>query len=345
MKAIIIFTLLMVGFTAFRIYTMKFYNPYTLTLIYGKKGCGKSTLMQKLIYKHYKKGWNIYYNKGDSSFPNGTEIDASKLWEVDFPPRTLLLIDEVNLLWDNRQFKTFPKELGEWFRTQRHHKVKCILFSQTADADKKIRDLTDRVYLCKRWFQVLIVCTPYEKSIEYREPKGDTPAGFMDVYRKISFGPILCMFAWLPRWVKYHDSFKYGRKEEENNASDSAGVRSGWNRLVQRSNVRSNKSRKRNKGKKGKLHNTFSGLATIRAWLHGELRRDRKHKSTDKVIQSRQNKQKSHASRTISQVGSTIKLQEGRARKKSGNGYTSRPDAKHGSPPLRAPSRPPTTRR
>lgn len=344
MKALIIFSVIMVLFTTFKMYTMKFYNPYTLTLIYGKKGCGKSTIAQKYIYKHYKRGWNIYYNKGDSTFPMGTAIDASRLWEVNFPPRTLLIIDEVNLLWDNRQFKTFPKELGEWFRTQRHHKVKCILFSQTADADKKIRDLTDRVYLCKRWFQVLIVCTPYEKSIEYREPKGDTPAGFMDVYRKISFGPILCTFAWLPKWVKFHDSFKYGRKEDEINDSDSSGVRSGWNRLVQHRNMGGNKSRKRNKSKTGKLHKRFSCIAAIRTRLPSFMRADRA-RSAPRIQQvNRQIQQKGKESIT-SPVNHTVQLQEGRAHLNNRDRYTSRPDAKHDSPPSCAPSRPPTIRR
>lgn len=207
-------------FIGFRIYTNKFYNPYTLTLIYGKKGCGKSTVAQKYIYQHYKKGWHIYYNQGDSRFKMGTAIDASKLWEVQFEPHSLLIIDEVNLLWDNRQFKTFPKELGEWFRLQRHYKVKVILFSQTADADKKIRDLTDTVYLCKRYFQVLICCTPYVKEIIYREPQfaGDV-SGFIDHYRKLSWGPLGCNFCWLPKWVKFHDSFADLTDRETANAS------------------------------------------------------------------------------------------------------------------------------
>lgn len=196
-------------FIVLKIYSRKFYNPYTLTLIYGKKGCGKSTVAQKYIYQHFKRGWHIYYNEGDSRFTHGQAIDASHLWEVDFKPHSLLVIDEVNLLWDNRQFKTFPKQLGEWFRLQRHYKVKVILFSQTADADKKIRDLTDRVYLCKRFMDVLIYNVPYEKEIIYREPKFDGDvSGFVDHYRKLSLGPIGCNFCWLPRWVKFHDSFQ-----------------------------------------------------------------------------------------------------------------------------------------
>lgn len=248
----IYFIIFIVLFTSFKIYTTKFYNPYTLTLIYGKKGCGKSTLCQKIIYKHYKRGWNIYYNQGDSRFTAGEAIDASKLWEVDFKPHSLLIIDEVNLLWDNRQFKSFPKELNEWFRLQRHKKVKCVLFSQTADADKKIRDLTDRVYLCKRYFEVIICCTPYVKEIIYREPKFDGDlSGFMDHYRKLSLGPIGCMFCWLPRWVKVHDSFADLSNREEVYSRDtvvhSRGSTGSWvyRVLHNRQNFRKKKQKKR----------------------------------------------------------------------------------------------------
>lgn len=229
--ALLILPVLMAAIIAFRLYTNKFYNPYTLTLIYGKKGCGKSTIAQKLIYKHYKRGWHIYYNEGDSRFTAGTAVDASKLWTYQYKPHSLIIIDEVNLLWDNRQFKTFPKELAAWFRLQRHYKVKVILFSQTADADKKIRDLTDRVYLCKRHAQVLICCVPYEKEIVYLEPKkeGDV-SGFIDRYEKRSFGPFGCMFCWLPKWIKTHDSFKDinlngGEKDDSNNQHGSKSDR------------------------------------------------------------------------------------------------------------------------
>lgn len=223
--ALLILGIFIVAFTAFRIYTNKFFNPYTLTLIYGKKGCGKSTVAQKYIYQHYKHGWHIYYNEGDSRFKYGTAIDASHLWTVDFKPHSLLIIDEVNLLWDNREFKTFPKELGAWFRLQRHYKVKVILFSQTADADKKIRDLTDKVYLCKRFMQVLIYCVPYEKEIIYIEPKKQGMiSGFIDHYKKLSFGPIGCNFCWLPYWIKFHDSFQDVLKKEENNEHNTIGT-------------------------------------------------------------------------------------------------------------------------
>lgn len=237
MALLITTAILFTGIIAFRIYTNKFYNPYTLTLIYGKKGCGKSTIAQKLIYKHYKRGWHIYYNEGDSRFRAGTAVDASKLWMYEYKPHSLIIIDEVNLLWDNRQFKTFPKELAAWFRLQRHYKVKVILFSQTADADKKIRDLTDRVYLCKRHCQVLICCVPYEKEIVYLEPKkeGDV-SGFIDRYEKRSFGPFGCMWCWLPKWVKTHDSFQSVQLDGKGNGS-SAGSQNLQSKSIQKGGV------------------------------------------------------------------------------------------------------------
>lgn len=182
----------------------------------GKKGVGKSTVLQKLAYKDYKKGWNIYCNIGDTTFQKAHQIDCSRLWEQDIKPHSVILIDEVNLLWDNRMFKSFPQELNEWFRLQRHYKVKVYMFSQTSDVDKKIRDLTDRIYLVKRYFQVWIWCFPYEKEIAPPDPKRlNNPNEFVDTFQKKSIGPIGCILCWLPKWIKVHDSFKDKMTQEE----------------------------------------------------------------------------------------------------------------------------------
>lgn len=193
----------------FLLYTNKFYNPYKLILYMGKKGVGKSTVLQKEAYWHYRHGWNIYCNIGDTTFKKAHEIDCTKLWEQEIKPHSVVLIDEVNLLWDNRDFKKFPQELNRWFRAQRHEKVKVIMFSQTADVDKKIRDLTDRIYLVRRYFQVLIIAYPFEKDIDPPDPKRlQNGNDFVDTYHKKSVGPFFCQYCWLPKWVKFHDSFK-----------------------------------------------------------------------------------------------------------------------------------------
>lgn len=207
--ALLIIGIISVIFICFKLYTDRFYNPYKLILFMGKKGVGKSTILQKLAWKHYKRKWHIYCNYGDSNFKMATQIDCSKLWEQEIKPHSVILIDEVNLLWDNRDFKKFPQELNRWFRAQRHNKIKVILFSQTSDVDKKIRDLTDRIYLVRRYFEVLIMCFPFEKDIDPPNPKRMQNANeFVDTYHKKNFGPVGIMYCWLPKWVKMHDSFK-----------------------------------------------------------------------------------------------------------------------------------------
>lgn len=105
------------------------------------------------------------------------------------------------------------------------------MFSQTADVDKKIRDLTDKVYLVKRYMDVLICAKPYVKDIEYRPPtKEGAQSGFMDVYHKTNFGPFGCIWCWLPKWVKVTDSFRYadvdvGNLVKKNQLGDGKSVR------------------------------------------------------------------------------------------------------------------------
>ena len=43
------------------------------------------------------------------------------------PPNSVLLVDEVGMIWDNRQFKNFKPEVRDWFKLQRHYRVKVYL--------------------------------------------------------------------------------------------------------------------------------------------------------------------------------------------------------------------------
>ena len=40
----------------------KFYNPYRLTMVFGKKGAGKTTLLTKLSIKYNKMGYHVFSN-------------------------------------------------------------------------------------------------------------------------------------------------------------------------------------------------------------------------------------------------------------------------------------------
>ena len=51
---------------------------------------------------------------------------------------SVIFIDEVGMIWDNRDFASFAHCVRDWFKLQRHYKCKVYLFSQSFDIDKKL---------------------------------------------------------------------------------------------------------------------------------------------------------------------------------------------------------------
>lgn len=134
-------------------------NPYCLYAIVGSKGSGKSLYMARAANKWFKKKrGEVYSNMGI-----GNDLPA-KYWEVSYPPDSLILIDEVGVLHGNRDFKAFPQELIEWFKMQRKRRLTVIVSSQTMDFDKKVRDLCDVIYVCRK-FGFICRMKPYKSCI------------------------------------------------------------------------------------------------------------------------------------------------------------------------------------
>ena len=174
------------------IVTNPYVNPYQLIMIFGKKGSGKSTILTKLSRQYIKKGWTVYstehlpdvyyitpemigrfaltdfnYKEINVNDYKGLKKLFLKLRLHFFPhkPKVLLLIDEVGMIYDNRNFKNFDSRVRDFFKLQRHYYVRCYMFSQTFDVDKKLRDLTDAMYIVKNVARVFC----YGKKIAKRQ--------------------------------------------------------------------------------------------------------------------------------------------------------------------------------
>lgn len=209
-----IFFILCVCFSVFCLVfhklTKKFLNPYKLVFVFGKKGSGKSTLIQKLSNKYYKNGWTVYSTE-ESLNPEILPLDPKNIYNYEFPEHSCIFIDEVSLIWDNRDFKTMDKKVIEWFRYQRHHKCRVFLFSQTFDIDKKLRDLTDEMYLVNKYFRVLVRAKRILRKPIVVHPSPEAPARIDEDL--IVDGPLMAFFggrlyAFIPYWAKRYDSFK-----------------------------------------------------------------------------------------------------------------------------------------
>ena len=137
--------------------------------------------------------------------------DPRQIFRMNFPEKSCIFIDEVSLIWDNRDFKSMDKRVIEWFRYQRHHKCRVYFFSQTFDIDKKLRDLADDMFLVNKYFRVFVVAKHIVRKPVVVHPGPDSPARIDD--DMVVDGPLLWLFggritAFIPHWSKFFDSHK-----------------------------------------------------------------------------------------------------------------------------------------
>lgn len=112
---------------------------------FGVPGCGKSTTLVK-EYKKNKRKYDYIYtiNLKIKGVPMITKEDLEKFKFKN----TLILWDEITMDADNREFKSFSKDLRDFFILHRHLGCDIIYATQNFEnVDKKVRDLT-----CELWY-------------------------------------------------------------------------------------------------------------------------------------------------------------------------------------------------
>lgn len=183
-------------------------NPYKLIFIFAKKGSGKSTMLAKEAIRHLNRGWTVFTTE---NIPGTYQFDHTDVGYYEFPPHSVLFIDEASLAWDNRQFKNMKPEVIEWFRLQRHRKVKVYLFSQTFDVDKKIRDQADSMFLLNRILRVFVYGKRILRIDDIVEAQGDSESR---VVHQLKFDSLLFFWAgsrtltYIPKYIGLFDSFE-----------------------------------------------------------------------------------------------------------------------------------------
>lgn len=198
----------LVIFIVFTIYWAKRFKPkYTFTFIIGKPGSGKTTLMTKLAFKYIKKGWTVYANV---EIPGTYTIPDSDITKVALQPDSVLLIDEIALIWSNRNFKTFTDEARSWWKLYRHRKLKIFAFSQSLDADKSIRLLATKLYCLVNYFGIYSVAKEVKRKFPVISKDAQGESQITDEYKVSPFFTAPFggrMYTFIPRWAKYFDSF------------------------------------------------------------------------------------------------------------------------------------------
>ena len=197
----------LVAFCGFMAY--KYRNSYKLRLVFGKKGSGKSTLLTKKAIQYMRKGKVVY---STMYVPGAHIFDVQLLGKCTFPRESVVFIDEVGMIWDNRNFKAFRDDVRDWFKLQRHYHVEVWLFSQSNDIDKKLRDLMDEMYLCDCHMGFLSIARKVRRYITIVHPSAEGEAriaddiDFVPIWYSL-FGAKSAIFTYIPNWVKFFNSF------------------------------------------------------------------------------------------------------------------------------------------
>lgn len=180
-------------------------DDFTLDWYGGKKRSGKTTILTAKAIQYQLKNRKVYTNfdvPGCYTFnPN---IIGTK---VHMEPYSVIILDEIGIVFNNRDWENFDKDKIEWFKLQGHYKVKVIIASQSpTDFDKVLRDLTDNIYIVKKIARVFVIARPVGKSLDIGNADSGSNMGGQIIF-KYFYKFQLPKIYFIPRYAPFFDSF------------------------------------------------------------------------------------------------------------------------------------------
>jgi len=189
-----------------------------ITCYFGVPGVGKTTLLTKLAVKAIKR-MNRGKGKYDQVYTNfyckgALRLDFKDLNKYKIT-NSLILLDEITMDADNRDFKQFPTGIRDFFILHRHLNNDIIYATQGYDAvDKKIRLLTQELWYMQKsvipFFSGVTSAKRIYRTIDINEHTSELTLG----YRFCNFIESICTSnyktVWRRRYYKYFDSFDEG---------------------------------------------------------------------------------------------------------------------------------------
>ena len=169
-----------------------------LIFCFGAKGTGKTCDIAKQAIKYVKKGYKVY---STVKIPGTYYFEPKDIETKTFENKSVIFIDEVGLIWSNRDYKNFKKGEIEYFKYQRQYGNKVIMYSQSIDADKKIRELIDKIYIVRKIGNYTIK-TPVKKTITTEKDRD----GNGHIAESLEQKPLQSKITYRPIYYKYFKS-------------------------------------------------------------------------------------------------------------------------------------------
>lgn len=182
-----------------------------VTGIFGLPGDGKTTyatmIAQKEL-KRIKRGCSRYKAVYTSFYCVGCcRLKYEDLGRYLFED-CLIIIDEITLFADSRDFKTFSKEKKEFFLLHRHYGCDIIYLTQMYDnVDKKIRDITYDLWHLKK-VGLFTRCKRIFRTLEINQNTKEIVSGyeFPSFFRFLIPFNHLMVWCFRPFYYKYFDT-------------------------------------------------------------------------------------------------------------------------------------------
>lgn len=209
-----LFLALFLSMAAFTFYWWyKCRNPYKLEMVIGKKGSGKTTDIQRRTFDGLARGWTVY-----SSTPvaGARLFDPKTLAMSSLPENSLVLIDEAGIIWHNRDYKNFGGDMKNYFKLQRHYKHKVVLYSQSWDVDKVLRELCDTIWIMKNYFGCYSISRHVIRTISVISAKDMRGEGH--IADDLQYDPLIFFwcgavrFTFIPKYMPFFDSYEVEEK-------------------------------------------------------------------------------------------------------------------------------------
>lgn len=185
---------------------------------FGVPGCGKSTLLSKFAVselKRIKKGKSKYKDVYTNFYVAGCKmIDYDVLDEMKIYD-SLIVLDEITLDADNRNFKSFPTGVRDFFILHRHLGNDIIYATQSYElVDKKIRQLTQELWYISKsvvpFIQRFTMARRIYRTIKINEYTGDLILGyrFCNILELFFTSNIKTVYR--PFYFRFFDSYDEG---------------------------------------------------------------------------------------------------------------------------------------
>lgn len=125
-------------------------NPYECILIYGKPGTGKTVDIVYNCLKDLREGWTPYVNI-HLNIPGVRYFDTKDFGKFKFEPHSRVYIDEVGIIWNSRDYKSFDKNKREFCKLYRHNQISLIMYSQSNDVDVTLRRICSSEFIMSKF--------------------------------------------------------------------------------------------------------------------------------------------------------------------------------------------------